>query len=230
MAAWRSNSLPRPPASRSPPSPRPRLEQGQIPSRCCCVAVVVTQQYNTVSKFLSSPKSRMEQGQIPRRCCSVAVVDIQQHNTVSKFFHPQCQDWSKVRSLVAVMLLLLLVKRTGLFQIPSIPTVKIGARSELQIPSCCCCYNQHNTVSKFLLSPRPRLDKVQSWRCSIQCCFTSIETVQTIWGGEPRTSTSTFTQLLSSEFKFKVALRPQRPYRLLGTGSLGRPPRLSQTS
>ena len=32
-----------------------------------------------------------------------------------------------------------------------------------------------------------------------QCCFTSIETVQTISDGEPRTATSTFTQLLSSD-------------------------------
>ena len=30
-------------------------------------------------------------------------------------------------------------------------------------------------------------------------CFTSTETVQTIWDGEPRTATSTFTQLLNSE-------------------------------
>ena len=32
----------------------------------------------------------------------------------------------------------------------------------------------------------------------LQCCSTSTETVRTIRGGEPRTSTSTFTQLLSS--------------------------------
>ena len=33
---------------------------------------------------------------------------------------------------------------------------------------------------------------------------------------EPRTATSTFTQLLSSEelFKYNVALRPQKPYGL----------------
>ena len=48
----------------------------------------------------------------------------------------------------------------------------------------------------------------------------------------PRTATSTFTQLLSSEtlkkkFDFDVALRPQRPYGLLGMGSPGRPPPLS---
>ena len=33
----------------------------------------------------------------------------------------------------------------------------------------------------------------------IQCCFKSTETVGTIRDGEPRTSTSTFTQLLSSD-------------------------------
>ena len=33
----------------------------------------------------------------------------------------------------------------------------------------------------------------------VQCCFTSTETVRTIRDGEPRTSTSTFTQLPSSE-------------------------------
>ena len=53
------------------------------------------------------------------------------------------------------------------------------------------------------------------------------------WG--PRTSTSTFTQLLSSAlptspfFFFTVALRPLRPYRLLGTGSPGRLSRLSHS-
>ena len=33
----------------------------------------------------------------------------------------------------------------------------------------------------------------------VQCCFTSKETVRTVRGGEPRTATSTFTQLLSSD-------------------------------
>ena len=47
----------------------------------------------------------------------------------------------------------------------------------------------------------------------VQCCFTSTETIKTIWDREPRTATSTFTQLLSSDtmFKFSVALHPQRP-------------------
>ena len=44
-------------------------------------------------------------------------------------------------------------------------------------------------------------------------CFTSTETIRTVRDGEPRTATSTFAQLLSSaNFKFNVALRPQRPY------------------
>ena len=35
-------------------------------------------------------------------------------------------------------------------------------------------------------------------RMYVQCCFTSTETVRTVRDGEPRTATSTFTQLLSS--------------------------------
>ena len=47
----------------------------------------------------------------------------------------------------------------------------------------------------------------------IHCCFTFTETIRTIRDREPRTSTSTFTQLLSSKacLFLKVALRPQRP-------------------
>ena len=33
----------------------------------------------------------------------------------------------------------------------------------------------------------------------LQCCFTSTETIRNIWDGELRTSTSSFTQLLSSD-------------------------------
>ena len=33
----------------------------------------------------------------------------------------------------------------------------------------------------------------------VQCCFTSTETIRTIRDGEPRTSSSTFTQRLSCE-------------------------------
>ena len=38
-------------------------------------------------------------------------------------------------------------------------------------------------------------------RGSVQCCFTSTETIRTIRDGEPRTVTSTFTQFLSSVSK-----------------------------
>ena len=57
-------------------------------------------------------------------------------------------------------------------------------------------------------------------RCSecgvqVQCCFTSTETVRTTRDGEPRATTSSFTQLLRPDlFAFSVALRPQRPQRL----------------
>ena len=69
----------------------------------------------------------------------------------------------------------------------------------------------------------------------VQCCLTSTETVWTVRDGEPRTSTSTSTQLLSSKAYWMsssslLLLRPQRPYGLLGTGSRGRPPRLSHIS
>ena len=106
----------------------------------------------------------------------------------------------------------------------------------------------------------------------VRCCFTSTETERTTRDGEPRTFTSTFTQLLSSvsvsshcswtritsmhamltdiasressrwfeagfvahvyvrAFMFGVALRPRRLSGLLGTGSPGRPPPLSQRS
>ena len=33
---------------------------------------------------------------------------------------------------------------------------------------------------------------------NVQCCFTSAESVRTIRDGEPRTTTSTFTQLMNS--------------------------------
>ena len=50
-------------------------------------------------------------------------------------------------------------------------------------------------------------------------------------GQGARSSTSTFTQLLSSEIlQFSIALRPQRPYGLSGTGSPGRPSPLSHSS
>ena len=65
----------------------------------------------------------------------------------------------------------------------------------------------------------------------VQRCFTSTETVRTIRDGEPRTSTSTFTQPLCSDNTFNVALRPRRlrPCGLLGTENPGRPPRCSHS-
>ena len=58
----------------------------------------------------------------------------------------------------------------------------------------------------------------QKKRDSVQCCFPSTETIRTIRDGEPRTATSTFTQLLSSrerererEILFSVTFRLQRP-------------------
>ena len=60
------------------------------------------------------------------------------------------------------------------------------------------------------------------------CWITSTETIRLIRDGEPRTSTSTFTQLLS--FFFHGALGPQKPSGLLGTESPGRPPRLLHSS
>ena len=40
--------------------------------------------------------------------------------------------------------------------------------------------------------------------CMVQCCFTSTETIRLIRDGEPRTATSTFTQLLSSDRAVQV--------------------------
>ena len=40
----------------------------------------------------------------------------------------------------------------------------------------------------------------------VQICFTSTETVGTIRDGEPRTSTSTFTQLMSSGLKLIIII------------------------
>ena len=63
--------------------------------------------------------------------------------------------------------------------------------------------------------------KVQSvvTQVQLQCCFTSTETIKTIRDGEPRTVTSTFTQLLSHDsWWWSVALRPQK-LGLFGTGA-----------
>ena len=69
----------------------------------------------------------------------------------------------------------------------------------------------------------------------VQCCFMSTETTKTVRDGEPgwpprlSHSSCALCLSLSTVFKFSVALRPQRPYGLLGTGSPGWPPRLSHT-
>ena len=58
-------------------------------------------------------------------------------------------------------------------------------------------HHSGNSVPRSLLrAQRHRLGKRR--QCSVQCCFTSTETTRLIRDGEPRTATSTFTQLLSS--------------------------------
>ena len=42
-------------------------------------------------------------------------------------------------------------------------------------------------------------EKINTSAVQVQCCFTSTETMRLIRDGEPRTATSTFTQLLSSD-------------------------------
>ena len=86
----------------------------------------------------------------------------------------------------------------------------------------------------------PRLTQLLSSAlpiCSFQCCFTSLETIRLSRDGESRTATSTLSHsFLSSALPvrlflcFNVALRPQKPSGLIGTGSPGRPPRLSHSS
>ena len=67
----------------------------------------------------------------------------------------------------------------------------------------------------------------------LQCCFTSTETVRILGTGSPRGPSllSHSPGALVVQFKFNVALLPQRPYRLLETGSPGpgRPPRFSHS-
>ena len=48
---------------------------------------------------------------------------------------------------------------------------------------------------------------------SVQCCFTSTETIRLIRAGEHRTATSTFTQLLSSEILRSVLLYVHRNHK-----------------
>ena len=46
----------------------------------------------------------------------------------------------------------------------------------------------------------------------VQCCFASTETIRTIREGEPRTATSTFTQLLSSDGSCSMLLYVHRDH------------------
>ena len=89
------------------------------------------------------------------------------------------------------------------------------------------------SVTDCAHQPTREDEAVTQRRVRVHCCFTSRETFCTIRDGEPRTAASTVTHLLSSDtdtkFRFSVALRPQKPLGLLGTGSPGRPPRLSHS-
>ena len=66
-----------------------------------------------------------------------------------------------------------------------------------------CCNNKVMlNLEHILADDRPSLglaEKCQRIRVQVRCCFTSTETIRTIRIGEPRTSTSTFTQLLISD-------------------------------
>ena len=53
---------------------------------------------------------------------------------------------------------------------------------------------------------------------SVHCCFTSTETIRTIRDGEPRTATSTFTQLLSSDVPSKGGEVPKSTLRFSSNG------------
>ena len=75
----------------------------------------------------------------------------------------------------------------------------------------------------ILFSPKGRLDNISRGRLTrglpslhqarhsfqFQCCFTSSETVRTVSDGEPRTSTSAFTQLLSSVVTRRIYVADQ---------------------
>ena len=53
---------------------------------------------------------------------------------------------------------------------------------------------------------------------AVQCCITSTETIQTTRDGGPRTATSTFTQLLSSDTSSSVLLFVHRDLRTIRDG------------
>ena len=64
-----------------------------------------------------------------------------------------------------------------------------------------CCFTSTETVGLLGTGAQDvHLDFLTAPElCNFKCCFTSTETIRTIRDGEPRTSTSTFTQLLSSD-------------------------------
>ena len=64
------------------------------------------------------------------------------------------------------------------------------------------CPLRSKTIS-FKLSNNGIVMWVTTW-FQVQCRFASTETMKTIGDGEPRTTTSTFTQLLSSDVKLLV--------------------------
>ena len=65
----------------------------------------------------------------------------------------------------------------------------------------------------------------------VECCFTSTETVGLLGTGAQDVHLDFHTApALRVVLSFNVALRPQRPYGLLGTESPGRPPRLPHSS
>ena len=74
---------------------------------------------------------------------------------------------------------------------------------------------QHHAHTPSLVSSHPSSRLCRNWLRynSVQCCFTSTETVRTIRDGEPRDGLLDFhtppEQLFISTLKFNVALRPQ---------------------
>ena len=60
------------------------------------------------------------------------------------------------------------------------------------------CPSTHSTLLAFSLRENVSTKNSCGSTLQVQCCFTTTEAIRTIRDGEPRTATSTFTQLLSS--------------------------------
>ena len=76
--------------------------------------------------------------------------------------------------------------------------VSVGVASCRQLPHHAACNDTNSNTRTFRLLRNKTKFPVQFISGSIQCCFTSTETVRTVvLGTGPRTTTSTFTQLLS---------------------------------